>query len=272
MHPSMQLSELLVRYAQQSGEMPVVGMRATLQESRSELASHSHTRGQLMLIIRGNVIGYAKQAMWVLAPGQALWIPPLVPHRIRASAHSQICYVFVNDALSMLPNQCALLNIRPLTRELMLDMAELPVHYDLDSPQARKAQVLLEELAVTPISRGEIPVSEDWRIQKLADALQQPDQLRVPLKDWSTQLALSERSLARLVKQETGLTFGLWRQRFQLVQALPLLASGKSVHYTAQSVGYQSVNAFITMFKKALGLTPAQYQRRLWLPPNPDPL
>jgi AraC-like DNA-binding protein len=37
------------------------------------------------------------------------------------------------------------------------------------------------------------------------------------------------------------------------------LASGASVQAVAGELGYESVNAFITMFKKALGTTPAQY-------------
>ncbi len=72
-------------------------------------------------------------------------------------------------------------------------------------------------------------------------------------------LALSERSLARLMLRETGLTFGRWRQQLQLIIALRELASGVSVQNVAANLGYESVNAFITMFKKTMGSTPAHY-------------
>jgi len=42
------------------------------------------------------------------------------------------------------------------------------------------------------------------------------------------------------------------------------------VQNVAAELGYESVNAFITMFKKALGSTPAQYFSRRGTPP-PSP-
>ncbi|BBC74012.1 hypothetical protein AEB_P3144 [Altererythrobacter sp. B11] len=72
-------------------------------------------------------------------------------------------------------------------------------------------------------------------------------------------VAMSERSLARLMVRETGLTFGRWRQQLHLVVALRELAGGSPVQTVSSSLGYESVNAFITMFKKATGSTPARY-------------
>jgi len=59
--------------------------------------------------------------------------------------------------------------------------------------------------------------------------------------------------------RETGLTFGKWRQQLHLIIALQELASGVSVQNVAAKLGYESVNAFITMFSKAMGSTPAHY-------------
>jgi AraC-like DNA-binding protein len=70
---------------------------------------------------------------------------------------------------------------------------------------------------------------------------------------------MSERSLARLVRDETGLTFGRWRQQLHLMVALHQLAAGQTVQRVADMLGYDSVTAFITMFRKALGKPPAKY-------------
>ena len=59
--------------------------------------------------------------------------------------------------------------------------------------------------------------------------------------------------------RETGLSFGRWRQQLQLIIALQELASGVPVQNVATTLGYESVNAFITMFRKAMGTTPAHY-------------
>jgi AraC-like DNA-binding protein len=73
---------------------------------------------------------------------------------------------------------------------------------------------------------------------------------------------MSERSLARLVMTETGLSFGRWRQQFHLLTALRELAGGASVQLVSERLGYESVTAFITMFKKAMGQTPGRYLAR----------
>jgi methylphosphotriester-DNA--protein-cysteine methyltransferase len=57
------------------------------------------------------------------------------------------------------------------------------------------------------------------------------------------------------------MSFGRWRQQARLFVALEMLAQGKSVTETAVAVGYDSVSAFIEMFRKMLGTTPQIYCR-----------
>jgi AraC-like DNA-binding protein len=70
---------------------------------------------------------------------------------------------------------------------------------------------------------------------------------------------MSERTLARLVLNETGMTFGRWRQQLHIVIALQNLSAGVPVQRVSEDLGYESVSSFITMFKKALGKPPARY-------------
>jgi AraC-like DNA-binding protein len=62
-----------------------------------------------------------------------------------------------------------------------------------------------------------------------------------------------------LIKNATGISFGRWRQQLHLMIALSHLAEGQSVQHVAGALGYDSVSAFITMFRKALGKSPTQY-------------
>ncbi|MGS0726242.1 helix-turn-helix domain-containing protein, partial [Shewanella sp. 0m-11] len=68
-------------------------------------------------------------------------------------------------------------------------------------------------------------------------------------------------TLARLVKSEIGLSFGRWRGQLHIVLALQKLATGDSVQRIAEELGYESVSAFITFFKKTLGQSPKQYMK-----------
>ena len=58
------------------------------------------------------------------------------------------------------------------------------------------------------------------------------------------------------------MTFGRWRQRLRLIEALRSLAAGEEVTKVALHVGYNSPSAFIAMFRRELGHTPARYFSR----------
>ena len=60
---------------------------------------------------------------------------------------------------------------------------------------------------------------------------------------------------------QVGMSFGRWRQQARLFAALEMLAQGESVTEAAVAVGYDSVSAFIEMFRKMLGTTPQMYFR-----------
>ena len=79
------------------------------------------------------------------------------------------------------------------------------------------------------------------------------------LQAWAAHGALSARTLSRRWLDETGATFADWRQRARLMRAIELLAAGTAVTTIALSLGYDNVSAFIAMFRRAHGVTPARY-------------
>ena len=70
---------------------------------------------------------------------------------------------------------------------------------------------------------------------------------------------MSERTLARLVVAETGMSYGRWRQQLGIVLAIQRMAEGASVQKVAGDLGYESAGSFVTMFRKALGTSPGRY-------------
>jgi AraC-like DNA-binding protein len=74
---------------------------------------------------------------------------------------------------------------------------------------------------------------------------------------------VSSRTLSRRFVQETGFSFTAWRQRARLLRSLELLAADQAVNAIALDLGYATASAFIGLFRRVFGETPAAYRQRL---------
>ncbi len=240
-------------------DRPAVARQLDFADHEAEVPRHAHRKGQLILALHGAVTCTAGNEIWIVPPNCGVWIPGGVPHSARATENARLNYLFVEPGAATLPEECCTLSVSPMIQEIIDRLAREGADYPPDSHAARLARVVLDELVEMPRERFNLPISNDPKIRAIADALAAEPSDRGTLGEWAKRVAMSERSLARLMIQETGLTFGRWRQQLRLVVALRELASGASVQNVAAELGYESVNAFITMFKKALGSTPAQY-------------
>lgn len=233
--------------------------RIRVSQSVQEIPFHQHRKGQLILALHGGITCEVEQAMWMVPTQYAVWIPGQMPHSNRATTNARLCFLFIEPAAVTMPDRCCTLKISALVRELILRLAE-QTHENDDSPaHQRLIQVLFDELPHQPVEQLHLPMSRHPKIRQIADSLAQQPNERKTLAQWASVLAMSERNLARLVVKETGLSFRRWRQQLQLIIALQLLISGAPVQQIADALGYESTNAFITMFKKALGATPGRY-------------
>lgn len=241
-----------------SSTQPAQAFRIRVSESVKEIPFHQHRKGQLIVALHGGITCEVEQAMWMVPTQYAVWIPGSMPHSNRATTNARICFLFIEPGAVGMPDQCCTLKISPLVRELILHLAQHP--HDDDTPaRQRLVQVLFDELPYQPVEQLRLPMSRHPKIRQIAEQLAQDPQERRTLAQWASRLAMSERNLSRLVVKETGLNFRRWRQQLQIIFALQLLIGGSSVQKVASDLGYDSTNAFITMFKKALGNTPGRY-------------
>lgn len=238
---------------------PAVARRLDFVDYEAEVPVHTHRKGQLIIALYGAVTCRAENEIWIVPPHCAVWIPGGVAHSVSATWNAHLNYLFIEPGAAALPNRCCTLAISQLVKELVDRLTGESVEYPTDSHVARLTRVTLDELATMPQQNVSLPVSANAKIRAMAQALVNHPDDRSTFKAWAKRLALSERSLARLMLRETGLSFGRWRQQLHLVIALRELASGVSVQNVAAKLGYESVNAFITMFRKAMGSTPAHY-------------
>jgi len=67
------------------------------------------------------------------------------------------------------------------------------------------------------------------------------------------------RTLERLFRKETGLTFAQWRRQLRIQNAIVRLHLGQSVTSVAYDAGYENTSSFIEMFRRVTGRTPGQF-------------
>ncbi|MCP4954397.1 MULTISPECIES: AraC family transcriptional regulator [Photobacterium] len=239
----------------------VLALRIAGVEKEEEVPFHQHHKGQLVMPLTGFAKCHINDAVWMVPAHCAVWIPSQVPHSNRISPDADVCMLFVEQDIIGMPNKACTLSISPLLRELIVRLAQEEQDYDKEGSVARLVDVLVDELISMPTEHFDFPIPAEHRLNQIAKRLLANPGDRNTVGEWATQFAMSERTLARLVKQEIGLTFGRWRGQLHIVVALQKLSMGESVQRVAEDLGYESVSAFILFFKKTLGRPPKQYMK-----------
>jgi len=222
---------------------------------------HSHERGQLLFISEGLIQVSAKnEGFWVVPPLRAVWLPPLIEHEARVINSVKMCNIYVSTEESKhLPQQCQVVTITPLFREIILELTKFEPLYDESGKEGRLVDVFLDQLKTTPTAPLHLPYPSSEVLQKVAkNLIKNPADTR-SIERWSDDYGLSSRTFSRRFLKETGMTFGLWRQQARLLAALTRIAQGDAIAHISHDLGYDSQSAFIAMFRKAMGKTPGRY-------------
>jgi AraC-like DNA-binding protein len=225
-----------------------------------EYQPHAHPKAELILTVRCLVTCDVAKGRWMVPAQCALWIPSGMSHNVRTVGEVELYCLFLDpEVVRALPSECCTIAVSPLLQELVIAASRLPTLYDPKGPAGSLVDTMLNELGTAPVEYLHLPMPKNARLRKIADAFAVDPSDRATIVEWAKRAAMSERSLSRLILRETGMTFGRWRQQFQIMVALERLADGESVKTVTFELGYESTSAFIAMFKKALGLSPGKY-------------
>ena len=222
-------------------------------------ARHQHARGQLLGAHEGLLRIEVGDLHWLLPAGHMAWIPPLLPHALASTASFDGWSLYFSaGACGGLPATPRIFQPSALLQAATARALQWP-HGPLDAAQERLAGVIADEIArSTPLPLA-LPQPRDRRLRRIAAALARAPHDHRSVDDWAATSGLSNRSLARRWLAETGMPISQWRQRLRVLLALPRLLAGEPVISVALSMGYDTPSAFITVFKREMGVTPARY-------------
>jgi len=223
-------------------------------------ARHMHEEAQLIYAISGVVSVTTTDGTWVVPPSRAVWVPAGIEHETKSHARVQFRALLVDPAdVKGLPGVCAVVEVKPLLRELILRLAALaerPGSADLVGAVTR---LLLLELSFLPVEPLNLPKPKHVQLARFCEWIQSDPARAVSLEEAASALHMSRSSFMRLFKRETDLSFAHWRQQARLLCALSLLAEGQSILNVALACGYDSPSAFSAMFRRSLGRSPSEY-------------
>ena len=240
-----------------------VGQTFVVGADGIEVRAHHHRKAQLIYMARGALTCEVSQGLWIVPPQCAIWIPGGTRHSVKGVGTLEVYGLFVDLACApTMPEVCCTVSVSPLLRELLLRCARFPALYPVKGVESRLATVLLDELAAAPVEKLHLPMPADDRLRRIAARMTADPADRATVHEWARRIGASERTLSRLVLQETGMSFGRWRQQLHIILGLQRLSQGAAVQSVATHLGYESASSFVFMFRKALGTSPARYMTR----------
>jgi AraC-like DNA-binding protein len=229
---------------------------------RERIDWHDHAEQQLAYPSSGLLIVSTATGSWVVPPQRAVWLPATVAHAHQAYGATQLRTVaFPVDVNPLGLTQPAVLSVSGLLRELIIAITDDPA--GPPDEQRDMKRVVLHQLRLAPALQLHLPQPADERLRQVTALMADDPGRDRSLADLGRAAGAGERTLSRLFRAETGMTFPQWRAQLRLHYSLALLAGGLSVTATAIRCGYSTPSAFTAAFRATFGTTPATYRQDL---------
>lgn len=225
---------------------------------------HAHAWGQLLYAMSGVMWVETPSEAFVVPPQRAVWLPPEVTHGIRVVSDLQMRNIYLRPALAAtLGGTVQVLEVSALLRELIVTLVDgnQPLEADYYAAAVNLALLELQRARSTSL-RIPMPGGQDRRLLTACQAVIAAPSLALPFERLAFEAGASVRTLARLFQSELGMGFAQWRRQVQLATAVAELIQQASVSSVAYSLGY-SPASFSAMFRRELGVSPAQYIKDL---------
>lgn len=240
---------------------PILYLERTMP-SDTIYPSHCHTWGEFVYSFSGVLELKGEGQVFRVPSSYALWLPPETEHHGLNRHESFHCSLYIEETLSrQLPDQPCALIMTPLVREMLNHLKAKPPQSPYSEAERRFIQVIFDLLTKAASTGSYLPHSTDPLLVRLLNLFEANPASQTPLRELAEHLGTTERTLARKAQRDLGISLAQWRQRLRVVHAMPRLENGEKVESIAFELGYSTSSAFITMFKKMMGVTPDEYRR-----------
>lgn len=218
---------------------------------------HRHRRAQFLYSATGVMQLETSGGAWSVPTDRAVLIPPGERHLMRTHHVSTRSLYIEPAAVPWWPQQCTVVDVTPLLRELLLTAVEFDEDYDTAGRDGAVITLMLHEIAALAPLPLHVPLPADPELSALCrDYLAAPD-VAIDNAAWAARVGRSERAFTRRFRVQTGTAPAQWRRRARLLAALPMLRTA-TVSETASALGYATPAAFTAAFTAEFGLPPSR--------------
>jgi AraC-like DNA-binding protein len=239
---------------------PVVGLSDEYPAGYLD-RDHSHRHSQLLFAVRGVMQIVTASSSFTVPPQRALLVPAFTAHEVRCRGAVSIRTLYFDWSLD-LAERCLLIDVSDFLRALILEIVDRSESRSFSHREAKIWDILKSDLATSPVAPYHVPVPSDERLKRVCRALLKNPADGRSLDNWVSAAAMGRRSFTRLFKEQTGMSFEVWKREIRLLEAISLLNAGLPVTQTAFEVGYENVSAFTARFRRTMGAPPTTFLKQ----------
>lgn len=237
----------------------VVGIAADVGTHDSGM--HQHNKGQLLYAPSGCMSFSLLDSLSVLPPTKAVWIPPNTEHRAMMTNVVAYRSLYFDTAKFKAPDKLTIIEVNELLKALINTMAL----WQWDKPEHEMTyytQLFWQEFSLAKRERFELPLPNDRRLNRLMQQLSQDGFLLPELNQLANCVGASSKTISRIFKVQTGMSYQEWKQQWRVLKSIELLCQNSPVSDVAHRMDFSSDSAFIAFFRKQTGQTPLTFVRQ----------
>jgi len=222
---------------------------------------HSHNRAQILYARSGVMSVVTENNTFAVPPQRALWMAAGITHEVSCRSNVSLRTLYIDPSVvDTGDSDCRLIEVSEFLQALIIEIVNFDIRHNMNDREQMITRLLLKEIWAMPTAPYHVRMPKDERLSRACQVVTEDPANNAGLDELAELACISRRTFTRLFRQETGMSFAVWRQQMRLMEALSLMGSGRSITTTAYDVGYNSPSAFTAAFHRTFGLSPSEYR------------
>ncbi|MDR2224121.1 MAG: helix-turn-helix transcriptional regulator [Flavobacteriaceae bacterium] len=238
----------------------MIGVASDMKHHDSGFHQHD-IYAQLLYAPSGCMTLWTSNKRILLPPSRMLYIPAGLSHRVtlRNVVAYRSIYFRVSSIQEDLPFDLRIMTVNPLLEQLIERICWWDWNNTFSIEQENIKKVFWDEWRMARLERYELVFPSDNRLSQQLEAFTTNDKVPPFLNVFAKEVGASEKTISRIFKKETGLSYQDWRMQWKFYRAIELLIENNSIGDIALHLDFSSDSAFVDFFRKQSGVTPLKY-------------